>query len=83
MLNIAKVFDKLIDIELSKLRIDSPNRQQVAYQKCLSSINTTFNLQEVKIHHIEKNSTIIIILLDCTNAFDPVPHDGSRIGSKF
>lgn len=59
--SIAKVFEKLIDIELSKLRTDFPNRQQVAYQKCLSSINTAFNLQEVKIHHIEKNGTIIII----------------------
>jgi hypothetical protein len=59
--SIAKVLEKLIEIELSKLRTDSPNRQQVACKKCLSSINTAFNLQEVKIHHIEKNGTIIII----------------------
>ena len=76
--SIAKVFEKLIDL-LSKLRTDFPNRQQVAYQKCLSSINAAFNLQEVKIHHIEKNGTIIIILLDSTKAFDTVPHDGLRI----
>lgn len=70
--SIAKMLGKLIDIELSKLRTDFPNRQQVAYQNCLSSINAAFNLQEVNTHHIEKNGTIIIILLDSTKAFDTV-----------
>ena len=70
--SIAKMLEKLIDIELTKLRTDFPNRQQVAYQNCLSSINAAFNLQEVNTHHIEKNGTIIIILLDSTKAFDTV-----------
>jgi uncharacterized membrane protein YcaP (DUF421 family) len=39
-------------------------------------MNASFNLQEVTIHHVEKNGTIIIILLDSTKAFDTVPHDG-------
>ena len=42
-------------------------------------MNASFNLQEVTIHHVEKNGTIIIILLDSTKAFDTVPHDGLRV----
>ena len=56
-----------------------PNVQQVAYQKLVSSMNASFNLQEVTIHHVEKNGTIIIILHDSTKAFDTVPHDGLRV----
>jgi hypothetical protein len=42
-------------------------------------MKASFNLQEVTIHHVEKNGTIIIILLDSTKAFDTVPHDGLRV----
>ena len=42
-------------------------------------MNASFNLQVVTIHHVEKNGTIIIILLDSTKAFDTVLHDGLRV----
>ncbi|CAG2220498.1 unnamed protein product [Mytilus edulis] len=77
--SITKVFEKLTDIKLSSIRTDFPNGQQVAYQKLLSSLNASFNLQEVTLHHIEKNGTIYIVLLDSTKAFDTVPHDGLRL----
>ena len=76
---ITKIFEKILDILLTSLRHDFPNVQQVAYQKMLSSLNASFNLQELTFHHIERNGTIIIILLDSTKAFDTVPHDGLRI----
>ena len=77
--SITKIFEKILDLLLTSIRKDFPNVQQVAYQKLLSSMNASFNLQEVTIHHVEKNGTIIIILLDSTKAFDTVPHDGLRI----
>ena len=77
--SITKIFEKILDLLLTSIRKDFPNVQQVAYQKLLSSMNASFNLQEVTIHHVEKNGTIIIILLDSTKAFDTVPHDGLRV----
>jgi hypothetical protein len=62
--SITKIFEKILDLLLTSIRKDFPNVQQVAYQKLLSSMNASFNLQEVTIHHVEKNGTIIIILLD-------------------
>ena len=79
MPSITKIFEKILDLLLTSIRKDFPNVQQVAYQKLLSSMNASFNLQEVTIHHVEKNGTIIIILLDSTKAFDTVPHDGLRV----
>ncbi|CAC5375857.1 unnamed protein product [Mytilus coruscus] len=69
----------MVDLLLTLLRTDFPNVQQVAYQKLLSSLNASFNLNEVTIHHIEKNGTFIVILLDSTKAFDTTPPDGLRI----
>ncbi|CAC5371103.1 unnamed protein product [Mytilus coruscus] len=57
--SIAKIFEKLLENELTKLRPDFPNHQQVAYQKQLSSMNASYNLQEVTFHHIEKSGPSI------------------------
>ncbi|CAG2212927.1 unnamed protein product [Mytilus edulis] len=47
----------------------------MAYQKELSSIHASFNLQEPIRHYIERNSDVIVVLLDSTKAFDTVWHD--------
>ncbi|CAG2233240.1 unnamed protein product [Mytilus edulis] len=77
--SITKIFEKMVDLLLTLLRTDFPNVQQVAYQKLLSSLNASFNLNEVTFHHIKKNGTVIVVLLDSTKAFDTVPPDGLRI----
>ena len=51
----------------------------MAYQKGLSSLNASFNLQELTFHHVEKGGTVNVILLDSVRAFDTVPHDGLRL----
>ncbi len=77
--SIAKIFEKIVELELSRLRPDFPNPQQVAYQKGISSLNASFNLQEVTLHHVERNGTINVALLDSCKAFDTVSHDGLRL----
>jgi acyl-CoA thioesterase len=52
--SITKIFEKILDLLLTSIRKDFPNVQQVAYQKLLSSMNASFNLQEETIHHVEK-----------------------------
>ncbi|CAC5374715.1 unnamed protein product [Mytilus coruscus] len=47
----------------------------MAYQKELSSIHASFNLQEPIRHYIERNSDVIVVLLDSMKAFDTVWHD--------
>ena len=76
---ITKIFEKAIDISLNRLRSDFPNSQQVAYQKGLSSLNASFNLQELILHQVEHNGSVITILLDSTRAFDTVTHNGLKI----
>ena len=37
------------------------------------------HLQEVVYHHVERNGTVYVVLLDSAKAFDTVPHDALRI----
>ncbi|CAC5400643.1 unnamed protein product [Mytilus coruscus] len=46
----------------------------MAYQKELSSIHASFNLQEPIRPFVERNSDVIVVLLDSTKAFDTVWH---------
>ena len=64
---------------MSRLRPNFPNSQQVAYQKGLSSLNASFNLQELVLHHVEHNGSVLTILLDSARAFDTVTHNGLKI----
>ena len=56
MPSITNIFEKILDLLLTSIRKDFPNVQQVAYQKLLSSMNASFNLQEETIHHVEKKT---------------------------
>ncbi|VDI62406.1 Hypothetical predicted protein [Mytilus galloprovincialis] len=51
----------------------------MAYQKYLSSIYASFNLQETEHHYKERNSSIQVTLLDSKRAFDTVDHIGLKI----
>ncbi|CAC5380128.1 unnamed protein product [Mytilus coruscus] len=54
--------------------INFPNNQQMEYQKYLSSIYASFNLQETVHHYKERNSSIQVTFLDSKRAFDTVDH---------
>ena len=47
----------------------------MAYQKALSSIHASFNLQEVIRHYIGRNRDVVVVLLDSIKAFDTVWND--------
>ncbi|VDI05085.1 Hypothetical predicted protein [Mytilus galloprovincialis] len=72
---IAKIFEKSLYPRFDSLHIKFPHQSQMAYQKELSSIHASFNLQEPIRHYIERNSDVIVVLLDSTKAFDTVWHD--------
>ncbi|CAG2253605.1 unnamed protein product [Mytilus edulis] len=72
---IAKIFEKSLYPRFDSVYIKFPHQSQMAYQKELSSIHASFNLQESIRHYIERNSDVIVVLLDSTKAFDSVWHD--------
>ncbi|CAC5382904.1 unnamed protein product [Mytilus coruscus] len=76
---ISKVFQKLLDNRLNERLINFPNNQQIAYQKYLSSIYASFNLQETVHHYKERNSSIQVTFLDSKRALDTVDHIGLKI----
>ncbi len=49
---------------------------QVAYQKKMSNVNTSFNLQECINHNMERNAKVFLGFLDSSKAFDVVFHNG-------
>jgi hypothetical protein len=53
-----------------------PCKQQMAYQKELSSLHTSFNLQEGISYLIEYGECVIVVFLDSTKAFDTVWYEG-------
>ncbi|CAC5361824.1 unnamed protein product [Mytilus coruscus] len=72
---IAKIFEKSLYPRFDSLHIKFPHQSQMAYQKKLSSVHASFNLQEPIRHYIERNGDVIVVLLDSTKAFDTVWHD--------
>ncbi|KAK6186686.1 hypothetical protein SNE40_005971 [Patella caerulea] len=75
---IGKLFEKLLETRLSSLHPSSafPNKQQVAYQKGLSSLHASFNLQETVHYYQARSNSVYVAFLDSTKAFDCVWHDG-------
>ena len=53
-----------------------PDVLQCAYQKQLSSLNATFNIQETINYNTEHGSKAFVCLMDNTKAFDTVWHAG-------
>ncbi len=58
------------------MQIIFPDPLQCAYQKSLSSMHASFNLQECVSHNTEQGSKVYTCLLDSSKAFDYVWHRG-------
>lgn len=71
---ICKLFEKLIDNRLTETLENFPNKQQVAYQKNLSSIHASYCLQETVSHYRERRTSTKVVFLDSKKAFDTVDH---------
>ncbi|CAG2195015.1 unnamed protein product [Mytilus edulis] len=74
--SISKLFEKALYTRLPSLHHNFPHLSQVAYQKTLSSIHASFNMQEVVHHNLERHSNIIVTFLDSMKAFDILWHKG-------
>ena len=68
--SISKLFEKAFSSRLPSLRQNVPHQTQVAYQKHLCSTHASFNMQEVIHHNLERNSNVVLALLDSMKAFD-------------
>ena len=76
---IYKLFEKIMLVRMqSYLQSQStfPDPLQCAYQKNLSSINTTFSIQETVNYCLERKSKVFLCLMDNVKAFDVVWHTG-------
>ena len=75
---VFKLFENVISHRISDIleSDDFPCRQQMAYQKSLSSLHTSFNLQECIFYILEYGDNVIVIFLDSAKAFDTVWHNG-------
>ena len=77
---IYKLYEKVtlarITCHLRTLENPCPDPLQGAYQKGLSSINTTFGLTETVKYNLERKSKVFVCCLDSMKAFDVVWHHG-------
>ena len=73
-----KLFEKIINENIqqyiTKNNSDFPCKQQQSFQKCLSSITTSFNMHETIYSAIELNKVVYVAFLDIKKAFDMVNH---------
>jgi hypothetical protein len=72
-----KLFENVMANRLLEI-VDSdkfPCKQQMAYQKGLSSLHTSFNLQDGIIYLIKYGECVIVLFLDSTKAFDTMWHE--------
>ena len=66
---------RMVDF-LANLNPVRPDPLQAAYQKKLSSINTSFCLSETIKYNLERGSKVFVCCLDAVKAFDTVWHCG-------
>jgi exonuclease III len=77
---IYKLFEKVTLLRmlpfLNQHGLHFPDPVQGAYQKNLSSINTTFCVKETINYNLERGSKVYVCFLDSVKAFDCVWHEG-------
>jgi len=72
-----KLFEKIVDDRLrSFLSENLVCKQQQGFQRNVSCVTTTFNLQETIYHNVELNNKVYVAFLDTKKAFDTVWHNG-------
>ena len=73
-----KLFEKIINENIqqyiTKNNTVFPCKRQRGFQKCLSSITTSFNMHETFYSAIESNKVVYVVYLDIKKAFDMVNH---------
>ncbi|CAG2187282.1 unnamed protein product [Mytilus edulis] len=66
---ISKIFEKMLVPHLEPLQQNFQHPTQMAYQKFLCSTHASFTMQEVIRHYIERNSKVIVVLMNSMKAF--------------
>ncbi|CAG2245958.1 unnamed protein product [Mytilus edulis] len=79
---ISKIFEKILVPHLEPLQQNFPHPTQMAYQKLLCSTHASFTMQEMIRHYIERNSKVIVVLMDSMKAFDSLWHDALLLKLK-
>ncbi len=78
--SILKIYERVLLNRLMQWKdqnsIDIPDEQQIAYQKLMSNINTSFNMQECIYYNLEREAKVFAGYLDSSKAFDFVWIDG-------
>ncbi|CAC5397523.1 unnamed protein product [Mytilus coruscus] len=78
----SKIFEKILVPHLEPLHQNCPHPTQIAYQKLLCSTYASFTIEEEIRHYIERNSKVIVVLMDSMKAFDSMWHDALLLKSK-
>ena len=75
---IFKIFESVLDSLMPQLETPAmyPNSHQCGFQRGLSSVDTSFVLQETINHYRERSDCTSVAFLDSSKAFDTVWHTG-------
>ena len=75
---IFKIFESVLDSLMPQLEATAvyPNSHQCGFQRGLSSLDTSFMLQETINHYREHNECTSVAFLDSSKTFDTVCHTG-------
>jgi hypothetical protein len=75
---IFKIFESVLDSLMPQLEATAvyPNNHQCGFQRGLSSLDTSFMLQETINHYKERGDRTSVAFLDSSKAFDTVWHTG-------
>ena len=75
---IFKIFERVLDSLMPQLQTNAvyPNNHQCGFQRGLSSLDTSFVVQETINHYKERSDCVSVAFLDSSKAFDTVWHTG-------